>query len=367
MSVWTDWDPLEEVIVGNCYTSVPNNWGATSEEKKLLDQIFQETKEDLDNLSTFIESFGIKVHRPKLYEFSEEIELPKFKVLKAMNPIVPRDQYLVYGNTIYQTYTSMSDRYFDSYHYYDIFLELYKNNHNWISQPPPLISNFEFEDKWHTDGHKVYSEDYKDKLLWHTATMFKCGDALITNTSGPGTQLGLEWMHKNINSNCKVLPNVKTVLDSWGHIDQGFFMTDDDTVICMNKDWIPIVLRNKKIIEIGNLFELFDYDDYLTRTAKIKDKHSLSWLEEWFSEWKGYSQDIVFEMNVLVLDSQNVIFSTELPKVFELLKTFGINCHVCKLRHGMFWESGIHCMTLDVKRSGNCRNICRNIFNLKSK
>jgi hypothetical protein len=80
MSVWTDWDPLEEVIVGNCRTSVPNNWGAAPEEKKLLDQIFQETKEDLDNLSTFIESFGIKVHRPKLYEFSEEIELPKFKV-----------------------------------------------------------------------------------------------------------------------------------------------------------------------------------------------------------------------------------------------------------------------------------------------
>lgn len=352
MSIWTEWDPLEEIIVGNCYSSVPENWNIVknSKEEKLLNQIFSETKEDLDNLSTFIQSFGVKVYRPKLYEFPKQIELPNFKVLRATNPIVPRDQYFVYGNTIYQTYTSMSDRYFDSYHYYDIFLELYKNGYNWISQPPPMINNFEDEYNWFKNGRKIYWENYKDTLLWHTATIFKCGNILIADTLGPGTKLGLDWMRKNINY--KIFPNEGTVINNWGHIDQGFFMINDDTVICKNKDWVPIFLRNKEIIEIETLYKAFDYNINENRI-----KHSIEWLEKWFLEWKGYDQDVAFETNVLIIDSKNIVFSVDLPKVFELLNNFGINCHVCKLRHGVFWDSGIHCCTLDVKRKGNNRSI----------
>ena len=43
--IWTNWDPLKEVIVGNCPTvAVRNN----------LAEILQETKEDLDNLAKTI-------------------------------------------------------------------------------------------------------------------------------------------------------------------------------------------------------------------------------------------------------------------------------------------------------------------------
>lgn len=355
MSIWTNWDPLKEVIVGNCHSDIPSSWNIAGDSKKLLGQILKETKEDLDNLSVLLESLNVKVHRPSLYNLPEKINLPTFDILMATNPIVPRDQYLAYGDTVYQTYTSMPDRYIDSYHYYNIFLDLYNKGYNWISQPPPLLKNFDKNYKWYVDGQEIYSNEYKDKILWHTATMFKCGDSLITNNAGPGTQLGLDWMKRNCTAN--IIYNDNTVVDNWGHIDHGFYMTDDNTVFCMSKDWVPHCLRNKNIVELDGLFERFDYQKFVKETHTISERSSLEWLEKWFLEWKGYAQEVAFETNVLVVNSNNIIFSTEQPAVFELLKSKGITAHVCKQRHGMFWEAGIHCLTLDLVRDGARRSV----------
>jgi len=356
MSIWTNWDPLEEIIVGNCpHTSDPR-WILEHGAVELFDEVLRETKEDLDNLANTLSNLGVKVHRPKIINHCQEINLSEFQIKNATYPVVPRDQYLVYGNTIYQTYTSMPDRYVDSLSYNEIFLDLYKKGYNWISQPPPILWNFEEQSKWFNEP-EIYQEKYKNSILWHTATMFKCGDALITNNLGPGTQLGLDWMKKNVDA--RIIHNNDTICDNWGHIDHGFYMTDDETVFCMKEEWVPLVLRDKKIIRLRELIDepIFDYQRYMQRYNESKGKLTVEWLEGWVREWKGYAQKIAFETNNLVVDSQNVIFSIEQPRVFDLMNKMGINTHVCKLRHGLFWEAGIHCLTLDVKRTGNRRQI----------
>lgn len=356
MSIWTNWDPLTEIIVGNCPSELSSHWVLPLDNKTAFNEILRETKEDLDALADKLTSLGVKVHRPTPIDFKQNINVGNFDIVAATSPIVPRDQYIVYGNTIYQTYTSMPDRYLDSLNYYDIFLDLYNRGYNWISQPPPNLKNFNENLKWYVDGPRVYGEDYKDKILWHTATMYKCGDALITNNLGPGSQLGLDWMKRN--TDARIINNNNTIVDNWGHIDHGFYMVDDDTVICINKEWVPEVLRHKKVIELEGLYEPFNYQDYMKRTHTISDKFSIEWINQWLTEWKGYAQEVAFEFNVLVVDSKNIIFSTDQPRIFAVLKELGITCHVCKIRHGMFWEAGIHCLTLDVNRHGERRSIC---------
>lgn len=353
MSIWTEWDPLERVIVGDCSRVIPAHWDLSHAARQLLDQILTETKQDLDHLSALLTSLGVQVDRPQVHEISEHIKLPGFDILKATNPIVPRDQYLVYGNTIYQTYTSLPDRYVDSLHYYDIFMDLFQQGHNWISQPPPVLKNFEANYKWYVNGPNIYSDTFRQKILWHTATMFKCGDRLITNSTGPGTQAGLEWMRRNTADT--IIDNAGTTCENWGHIDHGFYMIDDNTVICVDPDWVPASLRSKRLISLQGMFQSFNYRNFFRKTYKIRNNYSLEWLEQWMSEWRGYAQLTAMESNVLVVDSQNVVFSTVQPRVFELMQSLGVNCHVSPQRHGMFWEAGIHCVTLDLQRKGSRR------------
>lgn len=345
MSIWTNWDPLKEVIVGDCFG------GATSNK---LAMILHETKEDLQSLSDYLTKLGVHVHRPKIVQYPKDIDLGNFKIQNPTAPIVPRDQYLMYGNTIYQTYTSMPDRYLDSTNYYHIFKDFFDRGYNWLSMPPPILDTL--VDKWWANGEHVYHTQLKDKILWHTATMFKCGDKLVTNIEGPGNKAGLDWMMRNLPQDT-IIDTGNTTQQGFGHIDHGWFMTNDDLVFCVNKSWVPEPLRNKEIVELQDHFEKFDDTKFIIDYTSTEGKFSDAWLDKWLSEWKGYAQEVFFDSNVLVIDSQNVLFSNRQPGIFKVMEKYGINCHVVPQRHGLFWEAGIHCLTLDLVRDGGCRTV----------
>ena len=117
MACWTEWDPLEEVIVGDCFKYEDLGWKLPSSTASKFKLILEETKEDLDNLSEYLSKMGVKVHRPIPKINQQNIKIAGFDIKLATAPIVPRDQYLVYGETVYQTYTSMPDRYTDNRNY----------------------------------------------------------------------------------------------------------------------------------------------------------------------------------------------------------------------------------------------------------
>jgi len=347
MSIYTNWDPLKEVIVGDCSTSSVNN---------KLAGILHETKEDLDSLSDYLTKLGVRVHRPAVTKFPDNIDLGYFKIDHPTAPIVPRDQYLVYGETIYQTYTSMPDRYLDSQNYNHIFKDLFERGHNWISMPPPKLDTL--VDKWWDNGHEVYHQQLRNQVLWHTATMMKCGDKLITNTQGPGNNLGLTWMMRNLPANT-IIDVGNTHQQGFGHIDHGWFMVSDELIFCVNKDWVPEPLQNKEIIELENHFEQFDDQKFISDFSSTNGKYSDAWLDKWLTQWKGYAQEVFFDSNVLVVDSNNIIFSNHQPRIFKVMEQHGINCHVVPQRHGLFWEAGIHCLTLDLVRDGVQRSVIK--------
>jgi len=347
MSVWTNWDPLEEVIVGDCYAPGDLDWFIEPALQNACNSILEETKQDLDNLAVLLQNLGVRVHRPRVYNHTKSVDIAAFSVQCPMAPVVPRDQYLVYGDTVFQTYTSMTDRYLDSHSYYDIFKRLFDQGHNWLSQPAPNLRNLLPGRNWMNQGHIVYNHLFHNQLLWHTATMFKCGDRLIANTTGPGTESGLAWMKRNLPLDT-VISNANTKMDNWGHIDHGFYMIDDDTVICVDKMFVPECLRNKTIHEIYQ---------YLPKETV----YSSTPVSELLDPSKGYEQVVIFNTNVLIVDSNNIVFDQTMPELFEFLATLNVKCHVAPLRHRKFWAAGIHCVTLDIRRRGNKRKIVNEI------
>jgi len=356
MTCWTEYDPLKEVIVGDCNDPGDFDWFLDEKVKPKFNLILEETKEDLQNLSDYLTKLDIKVHRPIPTKFNNQIDLGNFIIPNPASPIVPRDQYLAYNDTIIQTYTSMVDRYLDSSAYYHIFKEQFDNGKNWISMPPPILQDLAETEKWWIKGEEIYNSTLKDRLLWHTATMYKLGDALITNTLGPGNQNGLSWMTRNL-PNINIISNTETHQHGYGHIDHGWFMTDDEVVFCVNRSWVPSVLQDKEIIELYDYFDPFDDQKFFNDYTSTAGKYSVEWLDKWLNGWKGYSQECFFDTNVLVLDKNNILFTNEQPRIFKLMERRGINCHVVPQRHSFFWEGGVHCLTLDLVRNGVCRTI----------
>jgi N-dimethylarginine dimethylaminohydrolase len=138
-------------------------------------------------------------------------------------------------------------------------------------------------------------------------------------------------------------------LQNWGHIDHGFFMTNDDTVFCVDRSFVPKVLQNKTIHEIKSYF------------PPEKKQRIVQTFEHLLDESKGYEQVVSFNTNVLVVDPHNVIFSDHHAVLFDHLMSLGVRCHVAPLRHRAFWAAGIHCVTLDIKRRGNKRKIVNEV------
>lgn len=354
--IYTEFDPLQEVIVGDCYA--PGDVDNFLPKKSIsnFNKILEETKQDLNNLTDFLKKSNIKVHRPKVQKFKQPIQMPSFKINLPICPIVPRDQYLIAGKNIIQTYTSYTDRYFDSLSYTKIFNELFKDGYNWIAQPLPMLIDSEINDNWYISD-SIYKEKLADQLLWHTASVFKAGDSLIYNGRGPGSQLGLEWLKRNLTEFNYVENQGDTIFKNYGHIDHGFLLIDDDTVIHAGMEWVPLCLRSKKLIDVKSFVGTVIIDNYIDGYTATDGKYSDVWLEKYLANWRGYTQEVCFDLNVLILDSKNILFGKNLPELFQYLKTFNIDCHVVPQRHEVYWEGGTHCCTLDIKRKGIKRKI----------
>lgn len=354
--IYTEYDPLQTVIVGDTYAPGDMDHLLTAGNITQFNKILEETKQDLDALADFLKQGQIEVLRPTVYQY-DCVKMPEFMIEVPISPVVPRDQYLVMGDTIIQTYTSYTDRYFDSISYYKIFESMFREGYRWVSQPAPMLKDLTVKDEWFLND-RTYDEQLSDRVLWHTATMFKAGDSFIVNTRGPGSQLGLQWIQREL-TDYKFVTNSNTRFDGFGHIDHGFIMVDDDTVIHAGMDWVPECLRDKKLIDVSDCVAELNAEQYCEDISQFKSRMDVQWLDRYLENWRGYNQAVCFDLNVLVIDRHNIVFARHIPKLFAKLKALHIDCHVVPQRHYLYWEGGIHCSTLDVKRRGVKRNIIR--------
>ena len=353
--IYTEYDPLESVIVGDTYDPDQVSQLLNHPNPSKFNRILEETKQDLDRLAQFLKQGNIEVMRPDVYQYYDPVNMPEFDVQFPIAPIVPRDALLVMGRTILQTYTSYTDRYFDAISYYKIFESMFQQGYRWVSQPAPMLENLNTEDDWFVND-RTYKDRLMDRVLWHTATMFKAGDAIIVNHEGPGSASGLEWCRREL-PEYRFVNNTASRCKGFGHIDHGFIMIDDDTVIHAGMEWVPECLHTKQLIDVSDCLPELKMDRFVQDYAEAKNRMDIDWVNKYLDNWRGYNQEVCFDLNVLIIDRHNIVFARHIPKLFAKLKSLHIDCHVVPQRHYLFWDGGIHCSTLDVKRKGAKRKI----------
>ena len=78
----------------------------------------------------------------------------------------------------------------------------------------------------------------------------------------------------------------------------------------------------------------------------------INFINKWMSQWTGEMHETVFDVNILVLDDKHICINKSNKTLETFLKKHNMEPIVVPWRHRYFWDGGLHCITLDLRREG---------------
>ena len=325
---FTGFQPLQEAWIGGTYPSkfyedLPNQVEDT------FSRITEQTLYGLKNLQKKLAELGVKVRTPNFTNNKEDYLDSFGNLIKP--PIAPRDWAMTIGEQLW------------------IIPQGYK------AEPFADAIN-EYRD----NGDRVeILERESDPRAWlGFPGIVRFGKRLIVDT-GFVEQSGSSEYYDKIKQAVEMLEADYDVIntDSGGHLDSVFCPIAKGKIF--SSHW-----GDKSMYEKSTPgWEVFWLD------TKVNDNVNGRW---WTSEnnyyspifnqhvnqkaqdWVGDSRETVFEANMLVVDESNVICIAEHDQSFRKMEQLGITPHVVDFPTRHFWDGGIHCITVDIRRTGGC-------------
>lgn len=325
---FTNWGRLEDVWLGDCYPAHFYDH-LESEVRDIFYEITEKTQEDLTVIQRKLEELGVQVRRPQYDRIENFLEHPDHptsagQLRKPM--ITPRDYFLVFGNTLYGS--------------------------TWFHQP------------W-ADAVAEYSQDPSSCIVNRddvpVATHI-CG----ANTVRAGRDLYLDTHFCQEDAvNAEYIQHIFKdyrlhLLNNGGHVDGCFAVIK------------PGVLLTSQYF--SDYERTFPGWDCININRPEFSKHTLAWRKgpvsngKWYlpgidesakfnthviahaQDWVGDYTETYFEVNCLVIDEHNVLMVGENEGVFRELEKHGVTAHAMPFRTRTFWDGGLHCITLDIRR-----------------
>lgn len=358
------WSKLEEVWLGDVY---PDNFFShlPDEIEDVFCKINEITREDLSTISSKLQELQVDVVRPLYSNIDKHIGHDQ-QLIKP--EITPRDHGVVYGND-----------FFNSDHWartgvFDHALQRYaKDSDSHV--------NF-FKNTWRYEHDPQLVQQLKDRLGLdelppELVTALECINGANTVRYGNDIMLDYNADHpifKDRFSNQSVEQHIKIVtpllekllpqsnvhmVSNGGHVDgcftvlkPGFLMTsvyfDDYETYFPGWECINVYAPEFKDYNLKNPFHQHNGRFWLegTQFNKAFNKHVL----QYATDWVGEPTETIFEVNSLIVDENNILILGENKKVFRRLEDIGFNVHSMPFRARTFWDGGLHCLTLDIRR-----------------
>lgn len=325
-NVWCKWHPLETVLLGQPYPVSFFRNIKNDKIKSALTRITEETLEDLENFENVLKSYGatvLKVEIPD--EDSVLFENQKIKNIPKA-PLQPRDAQLVIGNKLFVTNKDHPSflKTLKSYNSDDLnflYKKFKKENFTW-APCITVVGRDVYVDRRGTENlnQDVLSNHVNSlNLRWHWLDIGGHNDGCF-HTLKPGVILSLY----NVQQYNDTFPNWDICFlpeEGWSKVDSFLKMKDK--------------VKGKWFVEGEE-----DNDEFI------------NFVETWLNDWVGYVQESVFDVNVLMLDERNVCVSSYNKQAFDFFKKHKIEPTIVPWRHRFFWDGGLHCITLDLKRRG---------------
>jgi hypothetical protein len=341
--IYNNWDPLEEIWLGDTY---PEHFydDLQPEIRDNFYKITEWTKEDLNSVQKKFEEFNVTVKRPLFKDKSHYIDEKLNKLIKP--PICPRDDNVVIGNKLFYSkeFGGCFEDMASTYNPKNVSpqSDFLLSGAGTVKLGRDLLFDFMSEIKSAIYLTKFTTDDRKHTVFQNfrnferTIEEFKKDYRIHYSTNGghvdgcfmpvrPGLVLGNSyWSMYDI-----TLPKWKKL-----YINEPTYKKEQKS---MSKFSIKHPHTNSKwlVPQLSN------------------QKHFNKFLERYCGQWIGNYKETYFEVNIIMLDENNMMCidtSGIHEPLFEILNKEGINIHVVPWRTRNFWDGGLHCITLDVRR-----------------
>lgn len=330
ISTHSPFQPLEAVLVGQGVSEDFFDWVKDSRVRDPLNRIVRETKEDLEKVKDICTQFGAEVFQanPLTYDAS----LLENKQAIPVPPIQPRDVHLTLDDKVYCTSTQQVWNYIHDIVDEDCVINLfdiaYRDGRQF--KGGDMINGA----CCYKIGNRIIIPQMVDE------DMKKFGVEFFTNkgyevleTKDPGHSDGcMSVLKPGVLVSITDVMNYSKTFPGWEVLsikDQGWNQV---------KGWLDFKHQSK-----GRWWvEGEESNEYLTK-----------FIETWLGHWVGLVEETVFDVNMFSLSEDTVMVNNYNKEVFEFLKKHKIEPVICPIRHRYFWDGGLHCFTLDLRRKGS--------------
>ncbi len=334
-----EWDPLEEVVVGNPLDAHfpfadPSTQLAEYPDRQLSDipqgpfpqQIIDETEEDLQVFIDAMTALGIVVRRPERWPHTSTIKTTLWES-KGYYNYCPRDVLLVVGDRIIETPNVIRGRSIETGSYRSMLVDYLQDGAIWFSAPKPLLADSLFD----FDPSKPTPRNHEP--AFDAANVLRFGRDLLYLVSATGNEMGGYWLQRVLGDDFRV--HFMRDVYYGSHIDS--------TLVALRPG---LVLANPERIDEKTIPDfLREWEVIYSPPMENQARHSATYLEKAIgSEW--------IDMNLFSLGPDTVVVDSDQTALITLLETKGMNVVPLKLRHSRMMGGGFHCVTLDTRRRG---------------
>jgi hypothetical protein len=303
------WSQLEEVWLGDVY---PSSWydHLDSEVRDVFQKLTEITQQDLNSIQRKLEEFNIVVRRPEYHSIDQYID-ENDNLIKP--EICPRDTNVVIGNTLYR----LNNR----YRCWDHVLKQYQN----VKFAPHSVVN--------------------------GANVVRAGRDIVIDTDV------FDWQYHNEFPEYRV-----RLVKNGGHMDGCFAVLKPGLILANHyfddyettfPGWQVIMLDNPTYAAGPSRGYAQPYPVYNGKfyDTTVGINHSFNQhIVQHALDWVGNYTETYFELNCLVVNESNVIMLAENHQLAQDLDAHGITVHWVPFRTRSFWDGGVHCLTVDIRR-----------------
>lgn len=328
ISVWSEFQPLEEIVLGQGYPPDYFDHVQDSQTRDGLQTIFGEIAEDFDRLRRTLESFGVTVRPVDVISKQQFHAQPD-----SLPPLTPRDRQGVFGQQLVRL---------SPYSMFDCIFDYYSS-----IRPDQVIDPFRDGDcvingANNSCVYRMGRDVWFDHSEWMTAQQ----TAWLRTHVMTDSRYRFHDMHTLGHGDCVFAVLRPGVLLTSYHDGMDYEQDFPGwTIHCVSTPSIQREAYNRFASQLhpGTQWWIPGVEN-LPRFRQYVDQYLHTWV--------GAIHESVFDVNCLSIDESHVIFGCYDKGVFDYCRAHGIEPILCDIRHRFFFDGSVHCCTLDTRRSG---------------